>query len=228
MRYKRNLIIILISLVIYVILTIMYNNIIIKSNEKIVYILKEDILRGSEISIDKLQSLTIKQVEVDSGYITDISVLNNMVLNFDVNKGQLLTGDLLINKDNYIKLNEDEEIVSIKVKSSEDSSSYKISKNSFVNIYYTGKSDYANDILKDLNMSNVVSGGNPGYITTEFLKDVKVINVYDKYGNELDSNNIQTDTESLVDTIVISTSSKMAMNIYNLSRYGDFSISILN
>ena len=227
MKYKRNLIIILIAVIIYVTLTLIYNKIFVNSNEKNIFVVREDMLRGCEINIGNLQSLTIKEGDVTSDYITDISILNDKVLNFDICEGQILTNEMLIQKDNYIKSNEDEELVSIKVKSSEDSSSYKISKNSVVNIYYTGKSDYANEILKELDNTNIVSGGNPGYITTEFIKNIKVINVYDKYGNELNSN-IQNDNESLIDTIVISVSSKIAMDIYNLSRYGDFSISVLN
>ena len=117
--------------------------------------------------------------------------------------------------------------MSIKIKNSEDCNSYNICKNSIVNIYYTGKFDLANELLKDLNTKNVISGGNPGYITTELIKNVKIINVYDKYGHEINISNLQNNNEIIVDTIMISTNSQMAMKIYNLSRYGEFSLSAL-
>ena len=43
MRYKRNIIIIIVSIIIYIILNIIYNNIFVKSNEIKVFVLKEDI-----------------------------------------------------------------------------------------------------------------------------------------------------------------------------------------
>lgn len=227
MKYKRHFIIILIAIVIYVILTIVYNNIILKSDEKIVFISKEDIAKGSEISIEKFESVILKNIDTSLGYITDLSKFTNTLANFDIKKGQIIIEEMIISKDKYIKSNNDEELVSIKIKNSEDCASYNIGKNSIVNIYYTGKFDLANEILKDLNTTNVISGGNPGYITTELLKNIKITNVYDKYGNEININSLQSNNEILVDTIIISTNSKMAMNIYNLSRYGEFSLSIL-
>lgn len=227
MKYKRNLIIILVAIILYVILTFIYNNIVIKSNEIIAFVVSEDIEKGNKIDIEKLFKITLKSSDNSLEYTTDISNLDNMLLNSDIKKGQIITKEILIEKDSYIKSNKDEEIVAIKIKSPEDSASYNLNKNSLVNIYYTGKSDFASEILMNLNGSNIVSGGNPGYMTVEILKNVKIINIYDKYGNEINYNNLQSNNEIVIDTILISTDSKTAMNIYNLSRYGDFSISVL-
>ena len=135
---------------------------------------------------------------------------------------------MFIDKSEYICSKEDEEIVSIKIQNSENSSSYKISKDTMVNIYYTGKTEYANEILKNMDSVNVISGGESGYITVKLFDNIEIVDVYDKYGNKIEQGLVKEDSEKILDTVLINTNSQMAMMIYNLSRYGEFSISVLS
>lgn len=228
MRYKRNIIIILVSIIIYIVLNIVYNNIFVKSNEIKVFVLKEDISRGNEISGEKLQEIILKNYDLSVNYIQDVSILKDKVNEIDLYKGQILSSDMFIDKSEYICSKEDEEIVSIKIQNSENSSSYKISKDTMVNIYYTGKTEYANEILKNMDSVNVISGGESGYITVKLFDNIEIVDVYDKYGNKIEQGLVKEDSEKLLDTVLINTNSQMAMMIYNLSRYGEFSISVLS
>ena len=49
-----------------------------------------------------------------------------------------------------------------------------------------------------------------------------------EYGNKIEQGLVKEDSEKLLDTVLINTNSQMAMMIYNLSRYGEFSISVLS
>lgn len=228
MRYKRKLIVLIIAVCVYIILSVIYNKLIVKTDDKKVYVLTKDIQKGKEITVNDLKEIILKTKDEKNEYITDLSILSTNLAGIDLYKNQILTNNMIINKNNYIKVNEDEEIVPIKIKTSEDGASYNVSRNDLVNIYYTGKTDYANNILEGFKGSNIISGGNPGYISVILFKSIKVVGVYDKYGNEINDNNKDQGNEIVMDTILISTNSKMAMIIYNLQRYGDFSLSLVN
>lgn len=227
MKYKKQLIILIISTILYIVLSAIYNNVVVKSKEQVVYVLKEDITKGEKINIDKLQKITLKNNELDESYNINLVNLANTVANINLYSEQILTNTVLIDENKYIKSDNKEEIVSIKLKTSEDSISYNISKDSLVNIYYTGKTDNANKILENVNDINVISGGEPGYISVKLFSNIKVIGVYDKYGNEINVNDKRENNEVVIDTILISTDSKMAMTIYNLQKYGEFSLSLI-
>ena len=228
MKYKRKLIILLIAILIYILLTIIYNKVVLKSDDKKVYILTQNIQKGSEISINNVKELILKDENINDEYITDLSILTEKVANVDLYKGQLLIDELIIEKDKYINVAKNQEIIPIKIKTPEDGVAYKVGKDDLVNIYYTGKTDYASSILEGFEDINVISGGSPGYISVKLFEKIKIIGVYDKYGNELTTSNLDKSTEVNVDTILVSTDSTMAIKIYNLQRYGDFSLSIVN
>lgn len=226
MKYKRQLIILISAVVLYIIFGAVYNNFVVKTNEQKVYVINDDVKKGNEVSINNLKELTIKTKEQNDSYVIDLSNLNNLLTNYDLKKGQIITKDMFVQKDKYVKTDIDKEIVAIKLKGSEDSISYNITKDSLVNIYYTGKTEFANGILNAFDEENIVSGGSTGYISMKLLKGVKILGIYDKYGNEVNSNNLNNN-DIAIDTIIISTSSKMAMTIYNLKEYGDFSLSLI-
>ena len=90
------------------------------------------------------------------------------------------------------------------------------------------KEDTRNEILKNMDSVNVISGGESGYITVKLFDNIEIVDVYDKYGNKIEQGLVKEDSEKLLDTVLINTNSQMAMMIYNLSRYGEFSISVLS
>lgn len=227
MKYKKRLIILLISVFIYIIFNILYNKLVVSSDYKKVWILTKNIEKGNEITINDLKQITLKGDNYIEEYITDVSVLSNKVSNYNLYKNQLVTNDILVDKDKYITTSENKEVISIKVKTPEDGAAYNINKDDRVNIYYTGKTDYATSVLEEFEGSNIVSGGNPGYISVMLFKNIDVIGVYDKYGNEINNNQVQ-ENEIVMDTILISVDNKMAMIVSNLQRYGDFTLSLVN
>lgn len=231
MRYKRHLITILCAVSIFFALSFVYNKFIVSSNEQYVYVANKDIKRGNTIDISELTLLKIKNNDLkkaSNDYLVDTTNLSNYVLNQDISANQIIINDILVNRDDYNKPEQDEECVYLKIKNSDVSTSCNISRDSYVNIYYTGKLDNASELVNNLNKENIVSGGVTGYITFKLLENAKIIGVYDKYGNEISKNNKNENKESTIDSICVSVTSNIAMMIYNLEKYGDFSLSLLN
>ena len=227
MKYRRHLIILISAVVLYIIFGAVYNNFVVKTNEQKVYVLNNDYKKGSLVNKENLTQLSIKVKEKNENYDLDMINIQNLVTKYNLSKGQILTKDMFIEKDKYVIANKDKEIVAIKLKSSEDSASFNISKDSIVNIYYTGKTEFANEILKNINEANIISGGSTGYISTKLLKSEKILGLYDKYGNEIISNKLNKDNEIAIDTALIEVDSNTAMTIANLKEYGDFSLSLI-
>lgn len=228
-KYKRNLLILILSVCIYFVLTYLYNSLFTKDNMQEICILKKDYTRGSKIDKSDIITAKLKQLEIDSlvKYIS-ASDLDNFVISKDMEKGDILTNNSVIKNDEYIKSSDEKEIVSIKVVNSQDVASYQIGKNSVINIYYTGKTSQASTILNTMNIPSISSDNiSDGYTTVKILENIKILNIFDKYGNKMNIKNEKKNETSIIDTIMIEVSKKDVASINNLSKYGTFSISII-
>lgn len=223
MNKKYVLIILVASILVYFFFSYIYNNLVIKNNMEIGFILKEDLNRGQDINENNLIKVDIKKGTLNN--LAKIDDVSDKVLNCDLKRGQVLLKDYCINKDEYIFSNTENEIICLKIESSEDFVSYQVKKDSIVNVYYTGKFDMANKIINEMNLSNIKSNENSGYISVKLLENIKVIDVFDNYGNSIkmyeDRNNLE------INTIMIEVKKEMINKINNLKNYGKFSLSIV-
>lgn len=226
MKYKRNVIIVMIAVAFYFIVTTIYNRIVIKEQEVRIYVVKEDIAKGETIDQSKLYQINAFN-QIESEYLVDLNGLKEKVASMDLSKGQMLTKDVLIEKEKMLVPKEGKELVSLKIASPENGVSYTIQKNELVNVYYTGKLENMEPVVADMEMSNIISGGTPDYMTIKLLEKVKVMGVYDSLGKELSQQGIQNN-DKVIDTVVFEVDSKIAMMIYNLQKYGNFSVSLMN
>lgn len=232
-KYKRNVIVVFFSILIYFVLNFCYNFFFLNSNNnQKIYVLKNEIPKGQEIKLENIEILKLNGENIlnDLGSY-DIDKMLGKVATNDLKEGQILKDNLVVEKDLYLKSSNEKELISIKVVNPEDLASFQIEKDSIVNIYYTGKTTQIQNFLKVTALENVSSSSEiDGYTTIKFLTQVKVINIFDKFGNKIkdkkESGNLKNDS-SIVDTVMIEVEKSDVININNLKKYGDFSISLI-
>lgn len=228
---KKRLIVLIFSVFIYFLLVFLYNNILKKSDYIEAYILKENISRGKTLNLEDLEKVYFKDdSNINLKKITLYDNFDKYISKYDMVKGSLLLKDNFVLYDEYIKASDDNEVISIKISNPEDIVSYQIYKNSIVNIYYTGKLEFANSILNNLNSLNIStndeSKSSNGYITAKLASNVKVINLFDRYGNVVESDNEKKNESNKIDTVMFELNKDLIMNINNLKNYGEFYITI--
>lgn len=224
MNKKYVLIILIIAIFIYFIITYIYFNFITKDNIENVIVIKEDLCRGQ-----KIEEKNYIQVSIRSGNINNVASvddISNKVLNCDLKRGQILLKDYCINAEEYISSTNLKEIICLNIENSDDFVSYQVAKDSTVNVYYTGKTELATSIAEEINVSNVKSNDNTGYISFKLLENVKIIDVFDKYGNKVDKKKENMDKIDVY-SIMIEVEKEMITRINNLKNYGKFSLSII-
>lgn len=178
-KIKKQIYIIILSIIIYFILMIINNKVILKSDYAIGYIVTQDIKRGEVIGKEKISVIKVSK----EGKNNSINFCNSpieKISNCDLNSGQIILDDMVIDKKDYIMPSEDREIISIKLESSEDAASYQITRGSIVNIYYTAKTSQITDILNRSNLESICTNGVDGYSTIKLLENIKVIDIYNK------------------------------------------------
>ncbi len=234
MNYKKRLYILILTIVSYFIFNHIYENSTKTDQLSQIYILNKDIVRGELITKDAVKQIEILNSDNNLNrniYISDEQI-GKVVSNNSYNLGQALLKDMVILKNEFINIEDDNELISISINKSDDNVSNQIKKGNIVNIYYTGKSSQVIDLVNKSNFESVVSDlESDGYSTIKIINNTEIINVFDKNGNEIKDNgrgsmnNINEDME-IIDTIMIKTTKEIVMLINNLKKYGTFSVSI--
>lgn len=218
MKLKRNIYIIILSIIIYFIVSFFYENIVIREDLKYVYILDKNVHRGDLVLESDFKKVKISEQQSDR-YLTETTT--RKYYNDDYPAGYLVLKEMVILSDEYIKTDLDKEILSIKLDLSEDAASYQLGKGSIVNIFYSAKSSDVSEIINSINKETVASNKlNNGYITIKLLDKVKIKNCYDKFGKVVTSPNV-------IETILVEVSKEESIKINNLKNYGKFSLSII-
>lgn len=129
--------------------------------------------------------------------------------------GMIISNNMILSEEESIELNDEEELIAIKVKNVENLGGLKIKKGDIVNIYASAK---ISELKSISNLSELESFSNEsanGYITIKMLRKTKVINCVCSDGNN-------------VDIIVIKVDKKDSLKINNLKNYCEFSIGVVN
>ena len=227
MKYKKYILILIISIIIFFVLTYVYNNILNKDEYVEVFVLNETVIEGEKIDEGKISKIKILTDINKFDFIRSDKELKNMVANNTIYKGSIILKSNLIDEVEY-KNNKNLEYVSIKVSSSDSSASYQVLPGSLINIYYSGKTDQINDLISSFNktFSYISSGMQESYMTVNLLENMYVIDTFNKSGISLnDKDNLSGDV--LIDTIMIKVDKDTALLINNLKKYGEFSFSII-
>jgi hypothetical protein len=229
MKYKkRNIYIIIFSIFTYLLVTFLYNKFILNDKFIEICVLNKDFKRGDKISEDSIFLLKVNIENKNIQYLSKEEVIGKILKN-DFCQGQLLTKDLIEDKSTYINPSDGKEIVTIPIKNAYDIVSYRIEKGSIVNIYYTGKASQLNNFINSSNLENITSSGtSDSYTTIKILENVKIIDIFDKYGNSIKIDKSDTKNKDFqIDAIMVETTKEKVMKISNIKNYGTFNISIL-
>jgi hypothetical protein len=218
MKSRRNIYIVVISIIIYFLLSFIYSKYIQKSEFSYIYYLAKDVLRGDKILQTDLLKTKIS-ADISNNYLD--SYPEDGYYKDAYPKGTIVLNSTILNNDEYIKTKLDNEVISIKLNFAADAASYQIEKNNIVNIFYSAKLSEFENIYNDMDNAGIVSNDSKnGYVTIKLLENVKIINCYDKYGNVTEKGNV-------IDTILIEVSNGECTRINNLKNYGEFSVSIV-
>ena len=227
MKYKKYILILIISIIIFFVLTYVYNSILNKDEYVEVFVLNETVIEGERIDEGKISKIKILTDINKFDFIRSDKELKNMVANNTIYKGSIILKSNLIDEDEY-KNNKNLEYVSIKVSSSDSSASYQVLPGSLINIYYSGKTDQINDLISSFNktFSYISSGMQESYMTVNLLENMYVIDTFNKSGISLNDKE-KLGGDVLIDTIMIKVDKDTALLINNLKKYGEFSFSII-
>jgi hypothetical protein len=218
MKFKRNIYIVIIAIIVYFALTLCYKKIIIKDDFNYVYSLVKNVSRGDKVIESDLIKIKIPSsisdkylsVYVQDGYYKD-----------DYMEGAVVLKNMIMPGSEYIKAGVDNEIISIKLNSAEDAVSYQIEKGCIVNIFYSAKLSEIESIFNSINNVSVISNNlNSGYVTIKLLEKVQILSCFDKYGNITKKGNA-------FENILIEVTKDESIKINNLKNYGRFSISVI-
>lgn len=231
MKYKKYIIMLVFSIVIFLVLMYVYKNVINKDNLASAYIAISDIKKGDKPSTKNLKKIYIDFKDYNENsieYLKDLSGKENFVFNNDIKCGNIISEKTLI-KENEYTVDSDYEYISLKVENSEDSSSYNIKKGNHINVYCTAKTDQLEDIINfysDKKFDIFTSGAKESYTTVNILKDVEVVDSYNKFGVSMeDIEKLGTDT--VVDTVMIKLKKEEGIRLSNIKRYGKISLTLI-
>ncbi len=230
MKYRKYFIVILIAFGLFFMVKSLYNYFNYNKKIEYVYVFNEDFEKGIKINENMVTKLALVNNNVKDQYITEFSSIKNCTLNENVKKGNLLKNSDFLDDSEFILVENNEVLMSINLKNSENLASYQIKKGSIINLIYTGKSEYAYDVVSKLEKSSIVSSksGATSYITLNVVENVDIKGIYNKNGVDISkSYNNLTQDEKLIDTVLIKIDKDTAMIIENLKQYGDFSVVIV-
>lgn len=202
-RLKIIFILMVIFVIVYIFISLMYKNIVLSKEYIDAYILNTDILRGNKISNQDICKVKIlkKNYDGDINFIVD-SWSDKDVSKTNLVKGQVITKDLLISKEEYV-YNKDKEIISLELDKNDIATNSKLEKGSMVNIYFTETSQNDNSETVKLIEENV-----------------KIIDVNDDEANSVSKN-------KKASKVVIALSREKILLVNSYKRRGLFNISLI-
>ena len=221
MRLRGKIIIIVLSIVVYLIVSYIYNNVIVSKNMHEAYMVVSPVKRGDTVLKDNLKLIRYES-NIECNNIQHNISDDEYVFCNDYLEGSLLTKNMVIKKGEYVESEKGTEIVAIEVSKLEDNVSHTVQKGEKVNIYVTAKTEDLTNILNMENVESFSNNSNKGYTTVKILSDVEILNCYDSEGKIIQDNN------SNINIITLKVNNEKAIKINNLKNYAVFTLNICN
>lgn len=225
MKQKRKVIILVFAIILYGAIMWGYQTLQKGREYEEVCIVTKTLSKGEEITPEVIRITSMKKEPGKENYVKKREI-QNLVATQELPTGMLLESSMTQPKESYLKPSEDTEFISIQLTNADDWVSYQLKKGSIVNVYYTGKTQLASQILDQMDRITIMSNpSESGFITVQLLEGVEMKGIYDKTGKELTGQ--AKEDRSQLDTIMIETDKEMVMKINNLKKYGAFSVSMI-
>lgn len=138
-RLKMNLIFLSIFVFIYFLISYMYKIIVLDKEQISLYVLNKDIQRGNSVKLECID--IIKVNKKDYNYNTEElieSIDERKLAKLDLKKGQILTKDLLLEKNDYL-FEKDKEVIAIELDKNSAAINSRLEKGSIINLYFIGE-----------------------------------------------------------------------------------------
>lgn len=225
MIFKKNLLILIVSIFIYFIINYIYQNVVVSNDYIQIYVLNQDVNRGDAIKEEYFDVVNIKNSNVSLESTIDINTLKEYVFRDSFSKNQILTNDIVLESSLYES--SDLEIITIKFDSIENIAAYKVEKGSIVNVFYTAKYSEISNVIEDIdNQKMYVGEGTLETVTIKLFENINILNAYDKDGNIIKISD-NTDGE-IISTITVEVSKNEALIYNSIKDKGIFSISVIS
>lgn len=218
-KTKQTIIALTLSLFIIITVNVIYQKYF-TTDAQTVYVLKASAIRGDPLS---KTMLTESNMTNAGKYINKDKIdkyISNYVIKSFVNPGQIISEDLLILKEEYVKEDDTNFQISIPIKDSSYAVSYKVKRGDKINIYYTSKLNQTGNIIKNYE-KKYSSSSEDSYLTCKLLENIYVINTYNDLGKKA------IEGEKFKE-IIIGVNKDMALMISNLKEQGEFNICLTN
>lgn len=215
-RNKKIIIACLIAMT-FIILTNYIINTFFKEEQYSVYALNQVLLQGENLSLDKLDKV---QVNKKYDYIDNSNIdiyLDKFVAKEDLNKGQVLSKELLKDKEESDEFNA---YVVLPITNFKNAGGYQIGKGDKINVYYTAKQSQVENVIKDYERIYATTSMD-SMITIKLLERVTVIDVYYDTGEK------SSKGESFKQ-VMVKTDLETAQKIANLKEQGVFDICLVD
>lgn len=215
-RNKKIIIACLIAMA-FIIITNYIINTFFKEEQHSVYALNQVLLQGENLSLDKLDKV---QVNKKYDYIDNSNIniyLDKYVAKEDLNKGQLLSKEILKDKEDNDEFNA---YVVLPITNFKNAGGYQIGKGDKINVYYTAKQSQVENIIKDYERIYATTSMD-SMITIKLLERVTVIDVYYDTGEK-------SSKGEPFKQVMVKTDLETAQKIANLKEQGVFDICLVD
>lgn len=183
-------------------------------------IYKSEKLKGSIVQDKDIMNLKVKKTKENEDLLKQSQKIDiqSKVLNVDVLKGQIVTEEHFVYKDDILESNQEFQYIAIPISSTSYPTCSSLKRGDKVTIYYTAK---AKDITNAIKNKKKLYANNyqEGLVTCLLFEEAEVISVHDSTGKQV-QNTVVTD-------ILIRLKKEDVMLVANLKSQGVFDI-VLN
>ncbi|MBQ9279885.1 MAG: hypothetical protein IJ215_02400 [Clostridia bacterium] len=188
-------------------------------------VLKENILANEAVLEEKFELIDLPlSFLANTRVIQSFSEIEGLYAKDDIYKGQIAVKEQFDTKErlSIFEAESGKEKISIKIQSAEHGASYTIKQNSFVNVYATIRSDYAQDFLMD---NDRLSLGDEydGYTIIKLLDSSRVIGTFNIDGME-----VKDSSDGVIDSIMLAVNNEEAKQINLLREIANFNVTGVN
>ena len=181
---------------------------------------KNEVLNESDVSYVDMPIEIIANVKI----VQNIDEIKDLYLKDKIYKGQIVLANQFDTRENLndFKVEEGMEKISIKIKNSENATSFILKEGSMVNLYATISNEYANSSIFQDFEKQVIGDEYTGYTVIKLLSNVKVLDTFNENGEY-----ISKISEKNIDTILLSVSNDIATKINLIRDIATFNVTEL-